>query len=72
VTLVSRSQAKLDVVAEEIHQASPNVTVKVVPLDLATASGEDIEKLFSSEQNSIVVSNAGVANTAKVFEADPQ
>ena len=61
VMIASRSQAKLDLVKEQIHQSYPAVQVKTVPINLALEKGyPDISKDQQvMSQLGVFVNNAG-------------
>lgn len=52
LVLISRSQQKLDAVAQEIHEAHPQITIQTIAFDFKTPSVEEYElKIFSVLDN---------------------
>ena len=50
LTLVSRSQQKLDIVEKQLRKVNPEIKTRIVPFDVCNAKPQDYQRLFTETE----------------------
>eukprot|EP00347_Sterkiella_histriomuscorum_P019711 403340581 len=74
--LVSRSQNKLEDVAQQCKEINPNIDVQTIPIDFSTAQPDQYKHIFTDQiqgkRVQVLMNVAGLNDQVKLFEVPPQ